>query len=176
MYFTDERAAENALFYDIFYSGTTRDWDELSAAAGLGDRILGWFCQRVLSDDALFPEKPEDKADILFRTYALGAVLAGYTAPERIEEIISEARSSIASIYGGSGSDSLILERRDAVCTYELTFMDSAKGCGDAIAAMALAYMYMSGIPRDNEHARRLIETCYAWMYAYSKYCGAKKK
>ncbi len=169
MYYSDSAAVENALFYDVYFSGNTRDWEKLSASGGIGDGILGWFCQRVLSDDFLFPEKPADKADILYRTYALGAVLAGYTAPDKIESIIKKAGDSLEKMFGGADAKGLVLERRDTVCTYELTFMDSAKGCGDAINAMALAYMYMCGIPRDHEHARRLIETCYAWMYAFSK-------
>ena len=170
---SDSATIDNALLYDIFFSGATRDWSEIGESTGLGDMILHWFCQRVLSDRLLFPETPEDRADLLFRTYALGAVLAGYTDPARIESVIEKAKNAITTMYAGcDDGDKQALDRAACVCSYELTFMDSANGCDDAINAMALAYMYMCGIPRQHAHARQLIEICYAWMYSYSNFSG----
>ena len=96
---SDSATIDNALLYDIFFSGATRDWSEIGENTGLGDMILHWFCQRVLSDRLLFPETPEDRADLLFRTYALGAVLAGYTDPARIESVIEKAKNAITTMY-----------------------------------------------------------------------------
>jgi len=176
MIISDNTAIENALLYDVYYSNTYREWDEITEDAHLADVIVHWFCKMVLTNPVLFPKVPEDRGECLYRTYALAAVLAGFTSKDHMQTIINKAQDAFYDLFPNTEANSkkFMVEKLQTVCSYELAFMDSAKGVEDSIAAIELAYMYMSGIPRESEHARALSEICYAWMYVYNQNFGNK--
>ena len=168
---SDNHAVEKALLFDIYYGDDTRPWEDIAAERDMGQMLLHWFCRRVLSSELLFPKAPADRVDVLCRTYALGCAMASFTNAQRTGKICADGASSILKLFDVStiGGREFAVKRTDAVRAYQQTFLDSAKGVGDKVSAMELAYMYMCGIPRDTTHARGLTEICYDWMYWFSK-------
>ena len=168
---TDNHAVEKALLFDVYYSDDRRPWEALAGEKELREMLLHWFCPRVLGDRQLLPEIPADRADALCRTYGMGAALAAHTNPARSTEITAQAVAAIVPLFDTTtvGGRDFAVRRTDAVRAYLQTLLDSAEGVEDKVSAMELAYMFLCDIPRDAAHARRLTETCYQWMYWYSK-------
>lgn len=168
---TDNNAVEKALLFDMYYGDDMRAWEDMSGETELREMILHWFCRRVLADGLLFPKVPEDRVDVLCRTYALGSVLAAQTNAAKTTETASQAAVSVLRLFDTAtvGGQDFAIRRTDSIRLYQQTFLDSAKGTDDRISAMELAYMYMCDIPRDTAHARELTRICYDWMYWYSK-------